>query len=182
MPTAFESTINPGHDGSTVVCWLNITHRRYGHVGQYRDHRAGCAFRTPSPAAGAGEAAGHAGGRAGWRLSMACRHLKHVISPCVNLATMPSISIAEVEVIYQGSIASAMPHKGVNALDGLPLNKPSICASTFVPRGYSRYRRVPAPIRADRTGAEMVRAANEKDQQHRVQAHEAGAPAALHGR
>ena len=35
----------------------------------------------------------------------------------VNLATMPSICIAEVEVIYHGkaSHASAMPHKGVNA-------------------------------------------------------------------
>jgi amidohydrolase len=40
----------------------------------------------------------------------------------VNLATMPSICIAEVEVIYHGkaSHASAMPHKGINALDGLP--------------------------------------------------------------
>ena len=36
---------------------------------------------------------------------------------------MPSICIAEVDVIYHGkaSHASAMPHKGVNALDGLLL-------------------------------------------------------------
>ena len=41
----------------------------------------------------------------------------------VNLGTMPSICIAEVQVIYHGkaSHASAMPHKGVNALDGLLL-------------------------------------------------------------
>lgn len=39
----------------------------------------------------------------------------------VNLATMPSICIAEVDVIYHGkaSHALAMPHKGVNAVDGL---------------------------------------------------------------
>lgn len=41
----------------------------------------------------------------------------------VNLASMPSICIAEVEVIYHGrsAHASAMPHKGINALDGLLL-------------------------------------------------------------
>lgn len=41
----------------------------------------------------------------------------------VNLASMPCICVAEVEVIYHGksSHASAMPHKGINALDGLLL-------------------------------------------------------------
>lgn len=41
----------------------------------------------------------------------------------VNMATMPCICVAEVEVIYHGvsAHASAMPHKGVNALDGLLL-------------------------------------------------------------
>ncbi len=41
----------------------------------------------------------------------------------VNLATMPCICVAEVEVIYHGrsAHASAMPHKGINALDGLLL-------------------------------------------------------------
>ncbi len=40
-----------------------------------------------------------------------------------NMATMPSICVAEVEVIYHGraSHASAMPHKGINALDGVLL-------------------------------------------------------------
>ena len=39
----------------------------------------------------------------------------------VNLSTMPCICIAEVEVVYHGrsAHASAMPHRGVNALDGL---------------------------------------------------------------
>jgi amidohydrolase len=41
----------------------------------------------------------------------------------VNLTTMPCICVAEVEVIYHGrsAHASAMPHKGINALDGLLL-------------------------------------------------------------
>lgn len=41
----------------------------------------------------------------------------------VNLTTMPCICVAEVEVIFHGrsAHASAMPHKGVNALDGLLL-------------------------------------------------------------
>ncbi|MEM7216858.1 MAG: M20 family metallopeptidase [Pseudomonadota bacterium] len=41
----------------------------------------------------------------------------------VNLTTMPSICVAEVEVIYHGvsAHASAMPHRGKNALDGLLL-------------------------------------------------------------
>lgn len=41
----------------------------------------------------------------------------------VNLSTMPSICIAEVKVVYHGKSAhaSAMPHRGKNALDGLLL-------------------------------------------------------------
>ena len=41
----------------------------------------------------------------------------------INLATMPSICVAEVKVIYHGKAAhaSAMPQHGVNALDGLLL-------------------------------------------------------------
>jgi len=40
-----------------------------------------------------------------------------------NLTTMPSVCIAEVKVIYHGrsAHASAMPHRGKNALDGLLL-------------------------------------------------------------
>ena len=38
-----------------------------------------------------------------------------------NLLTMPSLCVAEVEVVYHGrsAHASAMPHTGINALDGL---------------------------------------------------------------
>ena len=41
----------------------------------------------------------------------------------VNLTTMPSICIAEVKAVYHGQSAhaSAMPHRGKNALDGLLL-------------------------------------------------------------
>ncbi|MCB1684977.1 MAG: M20 family metallopeptidase [Pseudomonadales bacterium] len=41
----------------------------------------------------------------------------------VNLTTMPCICVAEVQVIYHGrsAHASAMPHRGINALDGLLL-------------------------------------------------------------
>ena len=41
----------------------------------------------------------------------------------INIATMPCICVAEVNVIYHGKAAhaSAMPHRGVNALDGLLL-------------------------------------------------------------
>lgn len=47
-----------------------------------------------------------------------------MMHPCgINLATMPSICVAEVEVVYHGmsAHASAAPHKGKNALDGLLL-------------------------------------------------------------
>jgi amidohydrolase len=41
----------------------------------------------------------------------------------VNLTTMPCICVAEVGVVYHGrsAHASAMPHRGINALDGLLL-------------------------------------------------------------
>ncbi len=41
----------------------------------------------------------------------------------INLATMPCICVAEVRAVYQGKSAhaSAMPHRGINALDGLLL-------------------------------------------------------------
>lgn len=41
----------------------------------------------------------------------------------INLVTMPCLCYAEVRVVYRGrsAHASAMPHKGINALDGLLL-------------------------------------------------------------
>ena len=90
----------------------------------------------------------------------------------VNLATMPSICIAEVEVIYHGkaSHASAMPHKGVNALDGLLLAYQAISNLRQHIRATERIHGIveeggSAPnIVPDRTvGQFYVRAANEKD-------------------
>lgn len=48
----------------------------------------------------------------------------------VNLTTMPCICVAEVEVVYTGRAAhaSANPHTGVNALDGLILAYQAIAA------------------------------------------------------
>ena len=48
----------------------------------------------------------------------------------VNLVSMPSIAVAEVEVRYRGlpAHAAAMPHRGVNALDALVLAYQSIAA------------------------------------------------------
>ncbi|MEO2168465.1 MAG: amidohydrolase [bacterium] len=48
----------------------------------------------------------------------------------VNLSTMPCICVAEVEVLYSGRAAhaSAAPHSGVNALDGLVLAYQAIAA------------------------------------------------------
>ena len=48
----------------------------------------------------------------------------------VNLATMPCIAIAELEVTYRGvaAHASAMPERGVNALDALVLAYQAIAA------------------------------------------------------
>jgi len=45
-----------------------------------------------------------------------------------NLLTMPSLCVAEVEVVYHGrsAHASAMPHTGINALDGLLIAYQSI--------------------------------------------------------
>jgi amidohydrolase len=48
----------------------------------------------------------------------------------VNLATMPCIAIAEVEAVYRGvaSHASAMPERGVNALDAIVIAYQAVSA------------------------------------------------------
>lgn len=48
----------------------------------------------------------------------------------VNLVSMPSIAVAEVEVVYRGEAAhaAAMPERGVNALDALVIAYQSIAA------------------------------------------------------
>ena len=48
----------------------------------------------------------------------------------LNLTTMPCIALSEVEVVYRGlsAHASAMPERGINALDGLMIAYQSIAA------------------------------------------------------
>ena len=48
----------------------------------------------------------------------------------LNLTTMPCIAMAEVDVVYEGlaAHASAMPDRGINALDGLMIAYQSIAA------------------------------------------------------
>ena len=48
----------------------------------------------------------------------------------LNLTTMPCIAMAEVDVVYRGrsAHASAMPERGINALDGLMIAYQSIAA------------------------------------------------------
>ncbi len=90
----------------------------------------------------------------------------------VNLASMPCICVAEVEVIYHGksSHASAMPHKGINALDGLLLAYQAISNLRQHIRPTERIHGIiteggQAPnIVPDKTAGQFyVRAANEKD-------------------
>jgi amidohydrolase len=90
----------------------------------------------------------------------------------VNLASMPCICVAEVEVIYHGKSAhaSAMPHKGLNALDGLLLAYQAISNLRQHIRSSERIHGIiteggAAPnIVPDKTAGEFyVRAANEKD-------------------
>jgi amidohydrolase len=90
----------------------------------------------------------------------------------VNLATMPCICVAEVEVIYHGrsAHASAMPHRGINALDGILLAYQAISNLRQHIRDHERIHGIvteggQAPnIVPDRAaGAFYVRAANEQD-------------------
>ncbi|MEM9024690.1 MAG: M20/M25/M40 family metallo-hydrolase, partial [Bacteroidota bacterium] len=90
----------------------------------------------------------------------------------VNLASMPCICVAEVEVIYHGrsSHASAMPHKGINALDGLLLAYQAISnlrqhiRSTERIHGIITEGGLAPNIVPDRTAGQFyARAANAKD-------------------
>lgn len=90
----------------------------------------------------------------------------------VNLAAMPCICVAEVEVVYHGRAAhaSAMPHKGINALDGVLLAYQAISNLRQHIRDRERIHGIitdggQAPnIVPARAAAEFfVRAANERD-------------------
>jgi len=90
----------------------------------------------------------------------------------VNLTTMPCICVAEVEVIYHGrsAHASAMPHKGVNALDGLLLAYQAISNLRQHIRDQERIHgivtdggRAPNIVPERAAGEFYVRAVNERD-------------------
>jgi len=89
----------------------------------------------------------------------------------VNLTAMPCICVAEVEVIYHGRAAhaSAMPHRGINALDGLLLAYQAISNLRQHIRDNERIHGIvtdggqaPNIVPARAAGAFFVRAANEK--------------------
>ena len=185
LPTAFESTINPKVQGPTVA--VLAEYDALPEIGHACGHNIiattalGAAFAldavkaqlpgrikllgTPAEERGGGkELMARAGAFAD--IDAALR-----IHPAgVNLATMPSICIAEVDVIYHGkaSHASAMPHKGVNALDGLLLAYQAISNLRQHIRASERIHGIVAEggaapnIVPDRTvGQFYVRAANE---------------------
>lgn len=90
----------------------------------------------------------------------------------VNLTAMPCICVAEVSVVYHGrsAHASAMPHRGINALDGLLLAYQAISNLRQHIRDRERIHGIiteggQAPnIVPDRAAGEFyVRAANERD-------------------
>ena len=203
LETAFESTINASSTGPTVA--VLAEYDALPDIGHACGHNIiattalGAAIAlntvanrlpgrikllgTPAEERGGGkELMARAGAFQGIDAAM-------MIHPAgVNLATMPSICIAEVEVVYHGkaSHASAMPHKGVNALDGLLLAYQAISNLRQHIRSTERIHGIieqggAAPnIVPDRTvGQFFVRAANEADLQRlkpRVQAcFEAGA-------
>lgn len=187
LETAFETTINAGEAGPTVA--VLAEYDALPDIGHACGHNIiattalGAALAlnrvsgqlpgrvkllgTPAEERGGGkELMARAGAFQGIDAAL-------MIHPAgVNLATMPSICIAEVEVIYHGkaSHASAMPHKGVNALDGLLLAYQAISNLRQHIRATERIHGIveeggSAPnIVPDRTvGQFYVRAANEKD-------------------
>lgn len=89
----------------------------------------------------------------------------------MNMATMPCICVAEVKVIYHGrsAHASAMPHKGLNALDGLLLAYQAISNLRQHIRSTERIHGIvtegglaPNIVPERAAGEFYVRAANEK--------------------
>ena len=187
LETAFETTINPDHSGPTVA--VLAEYDALPDIGHACGHNiiattalgAALALNTvasqlPGRVKLLGTPAEERGGgkelmaRAGAFEGVDAALMIHPAG--VNLATMPSICIAEVEVIYHGkaSHASAMPHKGINALDGLLLAYQAISNLRQHIRATERIHGIveeggSAPnIVPDRTvGQFYVRAANEKD-------------------
>ena len=138
LPTAFDARLETSGDGPTVAvlaeydalpgighaCGHNLiaTSALGATIGlqAVQDKLPGTIrlIGTPAEERGGGkELMARAGAFEGVDMAM-------MIHPAgFNMATMPSICVAEVEVVYHGrsAHASAMPHKGVNALDGVLL-------------------------------------------------------------
>lgn len=90
----------------------------------------------------------------------------------VNLTAMPCICVAEVQVVYHGRAAhaSAMPHRGINALDGLLLAYQAISNLRQHIRDNERIHGIvteggqaPNIVPERAAGEFFVRAANERD-------------------
>ena len=187
LPTAFEAQLNPDNTDSTVAilaeydalpgighaCGHNIiaTSALGATLGlqAVAEHLPGKIrlIGTPAEEKGGGkELMARAGAFDGVDAAM-------MIHPAgVNIASMPCICVAEVEVVYHGKSAhaSAMPHKGINALDGLLLAYQAISNLRQHIRSTERIHGIiteggAAPnIVPDRTtGQFYVRAANERD-------------------
>ncbi|MEM7097451.1 MAG: M20 family metallopeptidase [Pseudomonadota bacterium] len=206
LPTAFEAGINKKADGPTVAilaeydalpgighaCGHNII--ATSALGAALGLQAAASLLpgkirligTPAEEKGGGkELMARAGAFDGVDAAM-------MIHPSgVNIASMPCICVAEVEVIYHGKSAhaSAMPHKGINALDGLLLAYQAISNLRQHIRATERIHGIvteggaaPNIVPDKAAGQFYVRAANEKDLSRlkpRVQAcFEAGATGA----
>ena len=187
LPTAFEAQLNPDHSDTTVAilaeydalpgighaCGHNIiaTSALGATLGlqAVADQLPGKIrlIGTPAEEKGGGkELMARAGAFDGVSAAM-------MIHPAgVNIASMPCICVAEVEVVYHGrsAHASAMPHKGINALDGLLLAYQAISNLRQHIRASERIHGIiteggaaPNIVPDKSTGQFYVRAANEKD-------------------
>lgn len=205
LPTAFAATLNPAHKGPTVA--ILAEYDALPGIGHACGHNLiataalgatlglqAVADKLPGRIRLLGTPAEEQGGgkelmaRAGAFDGIDAAMMIHPAG--VNLSTMPCICVAEVEAIYHGKSAhaSAMPHKGINALDGLLLAYQAISNLRQHIRATERIHGIiseggTAPnIVPDRSSGQFyVRAANESDLaklKPRVQAcFEAGAKA-----
>tara|TARA_B100000809_G_scaffold91157_1_gene89698 strand:- start:4607 stop:5797 length:1191 start_codon:yes stop_codon:yes gene_type:complete len=187
LPTAFEATLNADSDGPVVA--ILAEYDALPKIGHSCGHNliatsalgAALALQkiadqlpgkirligTPAEEKGGGkEIMARAGAFEGVDAAM-------MIHPAgVNIATMPCICVSEVEVIYHGksSHASAVPHKGINALDGLLLAYQAISNLRQHIRPTERIHGIitrggdaPNIVPDDTAGEFYVRAANERD-------------------
>lgn len=138
LPTAFEAQLNPDRDGKTVA--ILAEYDALPGIGHACGHNLiataalgatlglqAVADQLPGRVRLLGTPAEERGGgkelmaRAGAFDGVDAAMMMHPSG--MNLIAMPCICVAEVRVVYHGKAAhaSAMPHKGVNALDGLLL-------------------------------------------------------------